>query len=305
MFGLKTFLAGLMLGSVVSLLAMNFHVINTKEGLTVLPRANRPPMRSVYVDVRKWSVAMWSEYPEVAQAAVRYGRPDLLGDGVLNTLFPGQANTGSTEPVNTETAAQKAKLAMEALVPIKFTSPDGKTTIHEKRTSNQLGSEKSSSQTVTSSKVPDPVLPSTTFPLSNLSEKIKAAAGAVKSQVSEESAQIYDEIFPAQVRINDADLKGLPILQQPIPIYSDEPAVEIPSPQQSSPSKNNSSDLFTDVLKALIPQSTTATQVDPQHSAAMNPFQVEAPHPRNGMVIPNGTATSPKQQAPVPVVRPF
>lgn len=106
MFGIRPFLCGLIAGSVGGLFVSNFHVVNTKEGVVVVPRTQRPPLRSAYVDIRSWSAAMWTNHPEVTQALVADGRSSLIGDNLkdnlLEVILPeqdDQASAANSRPV--------------------------------------------------------------------------------------------------------------------------------------------------------------------------------------------------------------
>lgn len=290
MFGIKTFLSGLMLGSVTSLLAMQFHVINTNDGMIVLPRVSRPPLRSTYVDVRKWSLSMWRQHPDVAKAAVMYGRPDLLGDGVLNSIFPEQVEA-ETQPTG-GSATDQAKLAMEALVPIKFTQPDPVVD-------------------VVTPEVPAPVFP---FPLqeksreSTIQQRESTGQHPTSSRQSEDAVSVVKQVFPRDFQIDESLLKGLPKLQDPIPIFDDDTRFNNLSGSSKAPSSGQETNLFTDVLRALIPGNQAAASTHgSQHGAAHETFRVEAPTPgvpqrqQNSGQFPR----QPDQSPVVPVVRPF
>lgn len=290
MFGIKTFLSGLTLGSVTSLLAMQFHVINTNDGMIVLPRVSRPPLRSTYVDVRKWSLSMWRQHPDVAKAAVMYGRPDLLGDGVLNSIFPEQAEA-EMQPTG-GSASDQAKLAMEALVPIKFTHPDPV-------------------PDVVTPEVSAPVFP---FPLqeksreSSLQQRETNGQHSASSRRHEELTSVVNQVFPSDFRIDESLLKGLPKLQDPIPIFDDDTRLKDLSGSSNAPRTGRETNLFTDVLRALIPGTSEAASTHgAQHGAAHETFRVEAPSPG----VPQQQQTSgqlprqPDQSPVVPVVRPF
>lgn len=280
MFGIKTFLAGLTIGGVTSLLAMQFHVINTNDGLIVLPRVNRPPVRSTYVDVRKWSLSMWKQHPEVAQAAVRYGRPDLLGGGVLNSILPQQ--TGFQADPASKSKKEKAKFALDALVPIKFSNPN-------------------ENESVADSKVPDPI-----FPFARTQPR-KTPKGSPR--IDDPLANSVKPVVPENVRINDANLSGLPKLQNPIPIYDDVITQKQNLKPQQQYNPQPKSDIFTDVLRALIPQNEQASaNSNQQHNAARPAFGIQAPNPNQRQNV------GPRQQSPsrhlkeqnfAPTVRPF
>ncbi len=281
MFGIKTFLAGLTIGGVTSLLAMQFHVINTNDGLIVLPRVNRPPVRSTYVDVRKWSLSMWRQHPEVAQAAVKYGRPDLLGGGVLNSILPQQTGIQSVPASNSKN--EKAKFALDALVPIKFSNPNG-------------------IEGVADSKVPDPI-----FPFARPQQQNIAPEGSPR--LDNGLANTGKPVFPENVRRNDPNLSGLPKLQNPIPIFDGENARNQNQRSQQQYNPQPKSDVFTDVLRALIPQDEQASVGSKQqHNAARRPaFGIEAPNPNQRNARPKNQTPHWKINEPssVPVVRPF
>ena len=86
MFGFRLFLAGLLVGTCAGLFVANYHVVNTPQGVVVVPRAQRPPLRSSYVDIRSWSQAMWVNHPEVTQALIADGRSSLIRDNLKDNL---------------------------------------------------------------------------------------------------------------------------------------------------------------------------------------------------------------------------
>ncbi|SFJ11088.1 hypothetical protein [Planctomicrobium piriforme] len=75
---IKSFLSGLAFGVIAALLAMHYHVVRTDERMLVVSRIHQPPLRSVYVDVRQWSPAMWQHYPELSEAMVKAGHSEML-----------------------------------------------------------------------------------------------------------------------------------------------------------------------------------------------------------------------------------
>jgi len=74
----KSFLTGLAIGSVGALVAMQYHVVRTDERIMMVARVPQPPLRSIYVDVRRWSPTMWQHYPELAEAVTQAGHENLL-----------------------------------------------------------------------------------------------------------------------------------------------------------------------------------------------------------------------------------
>jgi hypothetical protein len=87
MFGIRPFLCGLLAGACGGLFATNFHVVNTPQGVVVVPRTQQPPLRSSYVDIRNWSEAMWASHPEVTAALVADGRSSLIGENLKDNLL--------------------------------------------------------------------------------------------------------------------------------------------------------------------------------------------------------------------------
>ena len=242
MFGLKTFCFGLMLGCIGCYLSMQFHVVNTNDGLIVLPRAHRPTLRSVYVDVRKWSLSMWKQHPEVAEAAVLSGRPDLLAEGALNSILP--EGTSAAGQATQPTSAENAKIAMDALVPIRFSNPQPET--HHLSTGNSF------------------------LPIKIPTIDFNWHQTAPEQVRNIPVPDIQDEVLPTDFPWKNLDESKFPILKQPVPI--DEPAPA--RSQQASPSSDSGSDWFRSLLKNLIPSGEQAS-VQPnaqQQAARQNPM---------------------------------
>lgn len=117
----KGFLAGLLSGCVFAILALNFHVVHSTEGIELVRRAQTAPLRSTYVDIRQWSGAMWQQYPEVAAALTQAGRTDLLLEG----LDQGKPELGgpALPPITVpDPLLPSAQLSTE-VVPIRFLDP--------------------------------------------------------------------------------------------------------------------------------------------------------------------------------------
>jgi hypothetical protein len=117
----KGFLAGLLSGCVLAILALNFHLVHSTEGIELVRRAQTAPLRSTYVDIRQWSGAMWQQYPEVAAALTQAGRTDLLLEG----LDQGKPTLGgpALPPITVpDPLLPSAQLSTE-VVPIRFLDP--------------------------------------------------------------------------------------------------------------------------------------------------------------------------------------
>ncbi len=118
MFGLRLFLLGLLVGTSSGLFVTNYHVVNSAQGLVVVPRSQRPPLSSSYVDIRSWSQAMWVNHPEVSQALVADGRSELIRDNLKANLL----DERSPEQTQTESQRQSRNVAGQPNVPILFES---------------------------------------------------------------------------------------------------------------------------------------------------------------------------------------
>lgn len=107
MFGVRTFAVGLLLGLSSGIFITHFHVIRTADGFDVVPRVNQPPLRSTYCDVREWSSAMWTNYPEVTAALTKSGRSQVIGQNLKENLL---------EEILPKAPARRSAPAMESSV---------------------------------------------------------------------------------------------------------------------------------------------------------------------------------------------
>ena len=289
MFGLKTFIGGLLFGGVSMYLAMQFHVINTNDGLIVLPRAHRPPMRSVYVDVRKWSMSMWKQHPEVAESAVRYGRPDLLAKGVLNSIVPQQTSLDLNQ--DSPTAAEKAKLAMDSLVPIHFRNPKSK---------------------------PEESATGASFlPPSSSAINFNWNQTAPEQVQSIPVPEINSEVLPNGFPWDDLDPNKFPKLQKPVPFDELESQTR---KNDSTPStdSNSTTDWVKALLNSVVSPDEQASTTAPTKESVPQPVQPNNNYwsQPNHSVAPPRPSVAPINQIPInplrqpstryyPAVRPF
>ena len=135
MFGIRPFLCGLLAGACGGLFATNFHVVNTAQGIVVVPRTQQPPLRSSYVDIRNWSEAMWANHPEVTAALVKDGRSSLIGenlkDNLLDNVLPKQTRSDSV-PSTRSTASRSGTLPVSQANSIATSSvPDSGTILEQ------------------------------------------------------------------------------------------------------------------------------------------------------------------------------
>jgi hypothetical protein len=268
MFGLKTFVAGLLAGSVSMLLAMQFHLIRTAEGFTVVPRAEQPPLRSTYVDVRRWNAGMWKNYPEVSEALIKAGREDVMATGATDALFPDSSEstlqdagrsggfTRSIWPANDAdgerveqadpggSISESTRKAIQALVPIRFTQPQEEITPGDDR--------------------PD--------------------------------APDSSHRIPA----------GLPVLQRPVPIP--EEALRSSEPASSDRSgAEPQADWVRGLLRSLIPREDRSPG-EAEHGHARPAFDLNAPEPEEEVLPSHMNWSASREApppAPVRAIRPF
>lgn len=131
MFGIRTFLFGTCVGLGAGYFAMNYHVVHGPEGPVVVARTVRPPLRSIYVDVRNWSPAMWERYPDVTAALVQGGKGDLIAKGAINRALGTPTESGAPSWSSHDYAAGIKSTTEEgftdfidSLPPIKFESEE-------------------------------------------------------------------------------------------------------------------------------------------------------------------------------------
>ena len=297
MFGFNTFTAGIILGGAASLFAMRYHVVQSNEGLIVLPRSNQPPVRSVYVDVRKWNVAMWKQYPEVAEAMVKSGRGDLMITGAVNTLFPGRVEETPLE--NLGTAVQDtSQQVLKSLVPIKFT-PEPRT--RERSTPPD------------SDQWPEPHLGASTEVLPDRINSARQPATSVGIGVPFSSTMESVAKLVLPQGLNPSPL-GLPELKPPVPLTEQQyeelrhEALEQAIRPQSR-NDDEPEDWVRGLLQSLIPSSDQTATHQQNDSHARIPVTIEAPTPKEEVHPPDSEMwwdTTPHSIAPpIRAVRPF
>lgn len=87
MFGIFKFGAGVVTGSVLTLGAMNYHVVRTDETVALVPK-RAPTLADTYMDVREWTVSDWTDHPDFVWALYKADRQDLIAglDGKFASL---------------------------------------------------------------------------------------------------------------------------------------------------------------------------------------------------------------------------
>ncbi len=265
MFGIRTFLCGLLVGTCGGLFVANYHVVNTPQGVVVVPRNQRPPLRSSYVDIRSWSEAMWTNHPEVTQALIADGRSALirenLTDNLLDEIVPEQ--TQNDRPRRSRSVARQT----DAEVPIRFESePDGLPGVATKAApakTRRLLDPKSPVRKRFETAIDDAIAP------------------MVEDDPAELASEQADEALPtddaqaAMVRKLESRLSGL--------LDGESEAIPAASPARTEvlPTSGNASEMARDLLQQVIPSSGNL----PRSAAPLRDFGREllsAPAPGQG-----------------------
>ncbi len=306
MFGFKTFGAGLVLGGAMGLFATNYHVVQTNNGMVVLPRSSQPPLRSAYVDVRKWNLAMWEQYSEVASALVKSGRTDLMVDGTLSNLIPNQVQPSTLEQFG-QSVSEKTKEAYKSLVPIKFTNQAGEEVVLPNRIGDQMPVEKV------------PVF--NREQLSNNGISLGESAPIISTPLQYEDAPVYGNLNQVKDQLEEIKSKhvdipafSLPQLQDPIPI-GDDPFQQVSKtvtqfqsqvkelPQAGGEGEANQ-EWVKGLLKTLIPQDGSVPTAQDYGQAEL-PYHVDAPNPLDEMGSQTTSLLQKQMQDALPTFKPF
>jgi hypothetical protein len=74
---LPTFIFGMVVGGVLIYLALNYHLIQAKDGLHLVPKLNAT-LAGAYVDVRGFTPADLLKHRDVTGALLKAGQNDLI-----------------------------------------------------------------------------------------------------------------------------------------------------------------------------------------------------------------------------------
>jgi len=303
---IKAGVVGVILGAGVTFCVTRVHVLNTEDGLIMVPRSNPPELRSAYVDVRKWNASMWQQYPDVTEAVVESGRSDLLVETGLNDLF--SSNDTSTDPRTGSDASEIVK----SLVPIRF--EDNAQPAEDSLPIRFFGEDEPTSEAREGSvssrtETPEDKLIVESAPQTDSPENPGTGASELLAAIGiQQSPQ--EEVLPQGIDLNQI---RFPELQHPIPIESD-PFLPVSTAIERTKSEiqlheDASIDKVRvrDLIQSLIPKSDqSATDLVP-HSAAKAVFPIDLQAPEPGDILPpDSWLTKPvNSQAPTQVVRPF
>ena len=82
----KPFLLGCMAGCSAMFVALQYHVVQSHDGLQLIPRAPQAALGLAWADVREWDAATWTDRPELARALVAHGSSDLITESVAREI---------------------------------------------------------------------------------------------------------------------------------------------------------------------------------------------------------------------------
>lgn len=82
---LWTFFWGMVVGAILLYGAMNYHVVNTHDGLQVVPKTTAS-LGDTYVDIRGFGIDDWAEHRDLAMALIKADKGELLGDAAISTV---------------------------------------------------------------------------------------------------------------------------------------------------------------------------------------------------------------------------
>lgn len=80
--GIKYLLLGIVLGGATVAGALQYHLLNTVEGLVLVPKTNST-LSDTYVDIRSFGVSEWNEHRQVVDAILKADRQDILSDSAV------------------------------------------------------------------------------------------------------------------------------------------------------------------------------------------------------------------------------
>lgn len=93
---LKPFLLGSLAGCGAMFLALQYHVVQSHDGLQLVPRAPQVSLGLAWADIRHWDAETWAERPEVARALVAHGSSDLISESVARAIADSSAPDAGT-----------------------------------------------------------------------------------------------------------------------------------------------------------------------------------------------------------------
>ncbi len=85
---LSTFFFGMVAGGLLIYAALNYHLIQAKDGLHLIPKVDAT-LACTCADIRNFGPSDWAQHPEIAMALFKADRSDLLESAASSTLETG------------------------------------------------------------------------------------------------------------------------------------------------------------------------------------------------------------------------
>ena len=85
---LSTFFFGMVAGGLLIYAALNYHLIQAKDGLHLIPKTDAT-LACTYADIRNFGPSDWAQHPEIAMALFKADRTDLLESAASTSLQTG------------------------------------------------------------------------------------------------------------------------------------------------------------------------------------------------------------------------
>ena len=82
---MRSFVLGFLLGAATLYGSMCFHVVQSDDGYHVVAKSGLS-FRDTYVDVRKFGLSDWRDHVGLAEALLKAGKGNLLGETAQNSV---------------------------------------------------------------------------------------------------------------------------------------------------------------------------------------------------------------------------
>lgn len=93
----KPFVLGSLLGAGLVFFALQYHVIQSRDGFRLVPRAPQHSLGTAYVDARRMESADWADRPLLMQAVVAHGSTDLVTSSVADDMMDSMSSVLDSE----------------------------------------------------------------------------------------------------------------------------------------------------------------------------------------------------------------
>lgn len=82
---MRQFIFGMVCGAALLYIAMHYHVVRGKDGVTLIPKISNN-LSNVYVDVREFRLSDWKEHKTLAAAVLQSDQSAMLDDASLTSF---------------------------------------------------------------------------------------------------------------------------------------------------------------------------------------------------------------------------